>query len=84
MKSMEVTPFLGSTFPQFFPVILVLFSLGTLFNLYTRFVTACCFKSFQRFIFDDDFADVQIDQGRDILARGKLRRDRDIDIYIDR
>jgi len=77
MGAMETAPFfLGNEFNLYFPIILVVFCLSTTFNLYTKFIVGCCGKGAQKYVFDEDFSDSLITQGRDILSRERARRER--------
>jgi hypothetical protein len=43
-------------------------ALRTLF----RFVTTCCISRFQKLVFDEEFSEHLIEQGREILKHGNL------------
>jgi hypothetical protein len=59
---------LGKYFQQFFPILLVPFSLATLFNLYSRILNLLRIKRFQ---FDEEFLqDSQIEEGSMIMSMG--------------
>jgi len=66
---------LGKEFNTYFPIVLVLFCIITLFNLYTRFVTNCCFKRFHKFVFDETFSEAQIERGKEIISHERELRD---------
>lgn len=77
MGAMETAPFfLGNEFNLYFPIILVLFCLSTTFNLYGRFVMGCCGNRAQKYVFDEDFSDSLITQGRQILSQERAKRER--------
>jgi len=75
MKPMELAPFLGSNYNIYFPIVLILLCAVNLFNLYTKFITSCCFKRFQRFVFDEDFNDSQIETGKEIIRHEREVRE---------
>eukprot|EP00871_Galdieria_phlegrea_P000783 jgi/Galph1/1705/GphlegSOOS_G384.1 len=72
-QSMEVLPILGNAFNAFFPVALILFVLGTSFQLWTRLLSALGLK---RFGFETD-EDLNYETlGKQLLERERLRRQR--------
>lgn len=66
MGKVDVVPFLGRHFNVYFPILIGVVCLATLFNVYSRI--AACFK-IKRFRFDEKFSDTKIDEGRSILQR---------------
>jgi len=68
MGDIELTPLLGESWNIYFPMTLIVFALISTFNLYTRFIQTFCIKKFQRFVFDNDFTDSKIEEGKQILA----------------
>ncbi|GJQ15105.1 hypothetical protein GpartN1_g6896.t1 [Galdieria partita] len=72
-QSMQVLPILGNSFNAFFPVVLLLFVLGTSFQLWTRLLSALGLKQFG-FERDDDLQYERL--GRELLEREKQTRQR--------
>ncbi|EME28391.1 uncharacterized protein Gasu_40870 [Galdieria sulphuraria] len=72
-QSMQVLPILGNSFNAFFPVVLLLFVLGTSFQLWTRFLSSLGLKQFG-FEHDDDIQYERL--GKELLERERQRRQR--------
>ncbi|KYQ90103.1 hypothetical protein DLAC_08688 [Tieghemostelium lacteum] len=64
MGTMDVAPFLGNYFYIYFPLIIIVVFLATLFNLFSRILN---FFNVSRFRFDTDFTHEQIDEGKFLL-----------------
>jgi len=76
MGQIKMAPILGKDYNLYFPIVLVVFSIANLFNLYTKFVRAFCIRRFQRFVFDEDFSDSQIERGRELVTHERELRER--------
>ena len=68
---MEVIPFFGGAFNDFMPVLLAVFCLCTLFNVYGRILRL---MGVERFEFSEDFDDETIAEGKMILRKEKRKR----------
>ncbi|KAK5581266.1 hypothetical protein RB653_001297 [Dictyostelium firmibasis] len=64
MGTMNVTPFLGTYFYIYFPLLIVIVCLSTLFNVYTRIMNCL---NISKFRFDVDFSHEQIDEGKFLI-----------------
>eukprot|EP01132_Coremiostelium_polycephalum_P005889 gene5889-7333_t len=64
MGTMDVAPFLGTYFYIYFPLLIIIVCLATLFNLYSRIMNCL---NINRFRFDQDFNHDQIDEGKFLL-----------------
>jgi len=84
MGEMKSAPMhLGTDFNKYFPIILVPFCLGTLFNVYSWFILTCCIKKFRKLVFDEDLSDTQISQGKEIVSHERELRERGLVLSID-
>ncbi|KAF2069269.1 hypothetical protein CYY_009413 [Polysphondylium violaceum] len=70
MGKMEVAPFLGKYFYIYFPLIIIVVALATLFNLYSRIMTCL---NINKFRFDTDFSHEQIDEGKYLLENERRK-----------
>ncbi|KAN0047504.1 hypothetical protein ACTA71_001886 [Dictyostelium dimigraforme] len=64
MGTMNVAPFLGTYFYIYFPLLIVIVCLSTLFNIYSRIMNCL---NISRFRFDVDFSHEQIDEGKFLI-----------------
>lgn len=71
-------PSLNITLFYYFPILLAIFCLGNMLDLYSKVVLTCarlfrcCFKEdINRFDFDDDYDDERVNKGKDIIAQEK-------------
>jgi len=69
----KLIPIFGYSFQKFFPMLVLIVCLATLFNVYSRLLKCL---NITRFQFDEDFSHHQIDEGRDIIARARKQRSR--------
>jgi len=70
MGTMDVVPFLGKHFNVYFPIVIGIVCLTTLFDVYAKI--AACFH-IQRFKFDEKFNDARIEEGAQIIQRERAR-----------
>lgn len=68
---MDVVPFLGSGFNNVVPILVAVFCLATLLNLYGRILKLL---GVTRFEHSSDYDDEHVDEGRGILRKEKRRR----------
>jgi hypothetical protein len=75
-------PALNITLFYYFPILLALFSLGNMLDLYSKVVLTCarlfrcCIKQdINRFDFDDDYDDERTNKGKDIIIQGFSEKD---------
>ncbi|KAN0014781.1 hypothetical protein ACTFIU_001099 [Dictyostelium citrinum] len=64
MGTMNVAPFLGTYFYIYFPLLIVIVCLSTLFNVYSRIMNCL---NISKFRFDVDFSHEQIDEGKFLI-----------------
>jgi hypothetical protein len=73
MGTINLAPLLGGEDKgtvAFLPLCLIVLCALHIFNVYNWLFGCCCFKRFRKFVYDEDFSDERIDQGRDIIAQG--------------
>lgn len=70
MGHMDVISIVSDGFNIYFPILIVLLCVCTYFSLGSRVLQ---FLGFQQFIGDDDMTQELMDEGREIVARGKNR-----------
>merc|ERR1712100_621219 len=71
MGNVDLVPFFGNLVPTFYPVLLVPFSLATLFNFYGWILKQL---RIQQFEFTDNFTNEQIDEGAKVLCQERSYR----------
>ena len=69
MGHMDVIAIIANGFNIYFPILIVLLCICTYFSLGSRLLSAV---GFQQFIGDDDMTQELIDEGRELVARGKM------------
>ena len=68
MGHMDVISFIANGFNIYFPIAIILFCIATYFNIAARFLHCL---GFQQFVGDDDITQELVDEGRELLKRGK-------------
>lgn len=68
MGHMDVIPIISDGFNIYFPIMIVLLCIGTYFSLGSRLLH---FLGINQFIGDDDLTQELVDEGREIVNRGK-------------
>ena len=72
MGDLDIVPVMGS-FNSFFPLLLIILCLFNLFNVYGKFLKCLGLK---RFSYTDSFTDDKISEGKKLLARARIVRER--------
>ncbi len=75
MGHMDVISFISNGFNIYFPILILLLCAATYFRLGSRVLT---FLGFQQFIGDDDMTQELIDEGKELVKRGKLNNKCDV------
>jgi len=70
-KPLTLVDILGNQFNVYVPIIILIMCIFNLFNLWTKFVTNCCVKSFQKYVFDEEASEDIIKEGEQIIAEEK-------------
>ena len=65
MGQLNLVPLFGTNFPRFFPIILIILCLLTLFDVYSRLLSSLGLKQFK---FSTKFSDEAIFEGKKLLA----------------
>ncbi|EGG17875.1 hypothetical protein DFA_08876 [Cavenderia fasciculata] len=71
MGNMDYTPFLGKYFYVYFPMIIIIVCLATLFNVFSRIMNCL---NMQRFKFDSEFSHENIDEGKVLIESERRKR----------
>eukprot|EP01117_Protostelium_nocturnum_P005255 TRINITY_DN1910_c0_g1_i2.p1 TRINITY_DN1910_c0_g1~~TRINITY_DN1910_c0_g1_i2.p1 ORF type:complete len:622 (+),score=181.15 TRINITY_DN1910_c0_g1_i2:157-2022(+) len=61
-------------FNTYFPIILILLCLGTLFDVYTKLVMSFCAQRFQKYIYHEEFSKVQVAEGQILIGEERMRK----------
>eukprot|EP01118_Nematostelium_gracile_P009721 TRINITY_DN3277_c0_g2_i4.p1 TRINITY_DN3277_c0_g2~~TRINITY_DN3277_c0_g2_i4.p1 ORF type:complete len:497 (-),score=77.49 TRINITY_DN3277_c0_g2_i4:29-1519(-) len=69
--------------PQFLPLVLIVLCAFNVFNVYSWILGFCCFRRFQRFVYDEEYSDDRIIQGKDIAANERRLKEAGRGLSID-
>jgi hypothetical protein len=65
----ELIPWLTSYFYLYYPMLIVLVCIATIFSVGSRLASLC---GYQKFIGEDDFSADYIDEGKTLMKRGEV------------
>jgi len=85
MGPMNLVPLLGNAVVMnaLIPLTLLALCCLNVFNVYSWLLGCFCLRKFKKFVYDEDFSDERIEQGKDIIGQEKSLKERGLGLSID-